>query len=178
MNKQTKTVSGCGNACIDSAITVITQHSFRGKSHLASNLDLIGASLAFMISPVAIQALVDEYGWRWTMRLHAVLGLNMAAIAWLMRTPKSRTASQSKQDESTNQAQKSSAQRFLDNMKGILTLCTNIPFMLATLSNVFYIYGMMTTTIHTASRLTTIGYSAKTGSLVLSFTAVVILVTR
>ena len=162
-------VAGCGAACMASSVTVIMQRNMPGKSALSSNLELIGNSFGIIVSPIVIQFLVDQYGWRWAMRYHSIIGVNLAIIAWILRTPSSVSA---------DKAKLSFCRKFASNMKGLRHLFTNGLFLTAILSNILHLHPLTTVSIHTVSRMVSLGYTAQTGSLLVSCYAGANLISR
>ena len=143
-------------ACINIAVVVITQHNFPGKPALAANFEMLGASLSTAVAPLITQFLVDQYGWRWAMRYHGIIGVNLAVVSWIMRTPQ--------KPESATDSKLSFCQKMSSTFKGLLQLFTSVLFVLAALSECLYLIALMMILVHNISRIITIGFTAQIGS--------------
>ena len=166
-------LSGIGNACVASSITVIIQRSFPAHSALAAALELIGASVGIILSPLVIYYLIEEYGWRWAMRYHGLIGLNIAVMSWLLRTPEDEN-----RDKSTMDKQPSFLERFTDNLRSLREMLRNPHYVLCLISNILTLQMLLVTMVHTPSRMVSMGYTAKWGTYMASLIAGLTLVAR
>ena len=161
---------GTGNACMSSSVTVITQRNFPKLSALASNLESIGGSLGIMLSPLLIFLLIQQYGWRWAMRFHAIIGLNIAVVSWILRTPK---VVQSARDQNLTFVRK-----FIVNIKNLSLMFGDMDYVIGLISHILFLQMINVTVVHTVSRITTLGYSATWGTFLLSLNAFASLAAR
>ena len=122
-------VTGLGYGPINTSVTAITQRNLPGKSKLAATVELIGSIVGFIISPYMVRLLVNEYGWRWALRFHGIIGVNLAVITWIMRTPVKTTAK-----DATPLFRK----KLVKNFHGFLKLFTNVQFMIALVSHILF----------------------------------------
>jgi MFS family permease len=152
--------------------TVIVQRHFSRNRVLASNIAMAGLSVGQILSPMIVYGLIEAYGWKWTIRLHAALLLNGVALAWLMYTPPNSPSKQTHPN-------KSGCEKLSDNFKGMwLMLKQDWNLVLKSSAQLFFVVTFYTLLVHTPSRAITLGIDIKWASFLLTVTGTCSLVAR
>ena len=129
-----------------------------------------GASVGIMLTPLLILFLIQQYGWRWAMRFHALIALNIAVISWIMRVPIP--------DETAKKANQTFGRKIINNIKSLFLMFTDFYFVVALISHLLFFQMMILTVVHTPSRIKSIGYSVEWGTYLISIMAAANLASR
>jgi MFS family permease len=132
---------------------------------MATNLYMSGFSMGSIITPMMIHFMIASYGWKWTMRIQAVLLLNVAVLAYLLRLPPNYNKSE---DVAKS---KSGVGQIWKNCKVTLSMGCSLTFIIVSVSYLLSMFSLTTMFVHTAVRARSLGIDATWSSFMMTIIA-------